>query len=152
MKRLATPGWLLCHVVMIALVVTFLRLGWWQLSRAEGGNGLSIGYTMEWPLFAAFVVAIWLREVRVTLRGYERPAKPPVGRGGPVDVPDGVSSFDLEGARAERAARTAQGADAATQTEYNKYLAWLAEHPNARFTDYQSAQHQAAKQGAPAHE
>ena len=75
MKRLATPAWLLRHVVMVALVVTFLRLGWWQLSRAEGGNGLSIGYTLEWPAFAAFVVIVWLREIRLTLHpGAAEPA------------------------------------------------------------------------------
>lgn len=68
MRRLLTARWLLCHIVAVALVLAFLRLGWWQLTRAEGGNGLSIGYTLEWPAFAAFVIIVWLREVRSTLR------------------------------------------------------------------------------------
>jgi hypothetical protein len=136
MKRLATPGWLLCHVVMVALVVTFLRLGWWQLSRAEGGNGLSIGYTLEWPLFSAFVVVIWLREVRSTLRA-GRPVEAPVERAPDVGVPAGVSRFDPAEARAARDARSAR-TDAAgdPKSDYNQYLAWLAEHPNARPSDY----------------
>ncbi len=113
MKRLATPAWLLRHVVMVALVVTFLRLGWWQLSRAEGGNGLSIGYTLEWPAFAAFVIIVWLREIRLTrhpeateaaaAKAREKAAAAP----GVPETP-GISAFDLDGARAARAARTEQ--------------------------------------------
>ncbi len=136
MRRLATPGWLLCHVVMVALVITFLRLGWWQLSRAEGGNGLSIGYTLEWPLFSAFVVIVWLREVRVALRA-GRAEAPAVEEPAQERVPDGVSRFDPTAARAARAALS-ESTDAAgdPDSDYNQYLTWLAKHPNARTGDY----------------
>ena len=68
-RLLLTPRWWLLHGVALLLVVTFLRLGWWQLSRAEEGNTLSIGYALEWPCFAAFVVLIWGHLVRDELRG-----------------------------------------------------------------------------------
>jgi hypothetical protein len=170
MKRLATPAWLLRHVVMIALVVTFLKLGWWQLSRAEGGNGLSIGYSLEWPAFAAFVVIVWLREVRLTLRPGATDAigateaGVTAGAGGAADaagrrgkgmaspaVPEtpGISAFDLTGARAARAARTEQAEMASVAgSDYNLYLAWLAAHPEAKPSDYRRAMNE----GASAHE
>ncbi|MET8066952.1 hypothetical protein ABZS65_25340, partial [Micromonospora sp. NPDC005313] len=68
MNRLWTPAWIVRHVAMVVLVVAFLALGWWQVTRAAGGNALSFGYAIEWPVFAAFVVFVWWREVRQTLR------------------------------------------------------------------------------------
>jgi hypothetical protein len=49
------------HVTVIILVPTFLFLGWWQLHRALGGNGLSWAYTIEWPLFAVYAIFCWWR-------------------------------------------------------------------------------------------
>src|SRR6267154_356070 len=66
--RLVRLVWLLGHLAMVALVLTFLALGWWQIGRASHGNALSFGYSLEWPFFAAFVVFIWQREVRAVLR------------------------------------------------------------------------------------
>ncbi len=54
MKRLLTPRWIAVHLATVLLVIAFLLLGWWQLSRAEaGGNPSSWGYMLEWPVFAA---------------------------------------------------------------------------------------------------
>lgn len=69
MKRLLTPRWIAVHLATVLLVIAFLALGWWQLSRAEaGGNPSSFGYMLEWPVFAAFVIFLWAREVRAVLR------------------------------------------------------------------------------------
>ena len=152
MKRLATPSWLIRHVVMIALVATFLKLGWWQLSRAEGGNGLSIGYTLEWPAFAAFVVIVWLREVRLTVRttdGVDGPAAEDDATPHTATEMSGISAFDLNGARAERAARAWQTESAGEpDSDYNQYLAWLAAHPDAKPSDYRRT----VNEGASVHE
>jgi DNA-binding transcriptional regulator of glucitol operon len=43
---------------------TFLWFGWWQYHRALGGNGQSWGYTFEWPLFAVFVIVMWIKMMR----------------------------------------------------------------------------------------
>ena len=56
MRRFLTPSWLLRHAAMVGLVAAFLALGWWQVGRARGGNMLSYGYAIEWPVFALFVI------------------------------------------------------------------------------------------------
>jgi DNA-binding transcriptional regulator of glucitol operon len=60
-RRFFTPGWLGLHVLAIVLVTTFLGFGWWQFQRAEAGNMRSWGYTFEWPLFAVFVIVMWIK-------------------------------------------------------------------------------------------
>lgn len=79
MRKLLTPRWLLGHAVVWLAVAAFAALGWWQAGRAAEGNTLSWAYAFEWPLFAVFVLAIWVREMRAALRGPagEKPAKPP---------------------------------------------------------------------------
>ncbi|APT92011.1 hypothetical protein CPHO_02840 [Corynebacterium phocae] len=47
------------HVVLIAvLVVCFLGLAYWQWTRFQSGTGSfqNLGYALQWPLFAVFVV------------------------------------------------------------------------------------------------
>lgn len=105
MKRLTTVPWLLRHLGMIVLVVTFCALGWWQLDRGRAGNALSWGYAFEWPLFAGFVVLIWAREVRNALRGDDRRPAAKARAHPPAPEIDGVKEFDLEAARAARTAR-----------------------------------------------
>ena len=43
----------------MVLVVTFLGLCWWQVTRAIGGNSLSWAYVFEWPLFAGYLIYMW---------------------------------------------------------------------------------------------
>jgi hypothetical protein len=122
-RRFLTPGWLLRHVVLVVLVAGFLWLGWWQLGRARGGNPLSFGYAVEWPVFALFVIFLWYREVRAELHGrYDEPPPPP-------DVPE-----DLRISVPVR--RAAPLEDDGEVSAYNEYLAWLAEHPEAKPADY----------------
>jgi hypothetical protein len=132
MKGLWTPAWIARHVLAVVLVAAFLGLGWWQFSRASGGNTLSWGYTFEWPVFAGFAVFLWFREVQHQLRGSdpqppraEEPAAPTPGKGEvtlgrPVRIP-------VAAARVE---------DDPELTAYNDYLTWLAAHPGARPRDY----------------
>ncbi|WP_173056230.1 hypothetical protein [Phytohabitans houttuyneae] len=132
MKRLWTPAWIARHVLAVALVGGFLALGWWQISRAAGGNTLSWAYAFEWPLFAAFVVFIWVREVRLALRDTpEAPVSP---------APAGTQATSATGFRRPvRTARRPVGYDDGGDPElvaYNRYLAWLNENPNARPADY----------------
>jgi len=125
--RLLTPAWILRHVVALVLVLAFLGLGWWQYTRATGGNALSWGYAFQWPLFAAFVVFLWWREVRLATRAPAPEAEPaPVEQeiGRPIRVP----------------ARSAPAADDPELAAYNDYLAWLNAHPGARPSDYPGQQ------------
>ena len=77
MRRLWTPAWIARHVAMVVLVVGFLGLGWWQISRAAAGNSLSWAYAVEWPIFAGFVVFVWWREVKLARRRAAEADAPP---------------------------------------------------------------------------
>ena len=129
MKRLWTPAWIARHVLAVVLVGGFLGLGWWQVSRAAGGNTLSWAYAIEWPLFAAFVVFVWLREARLAARGGPAPEAAPEPPAAP-----GIR-------RPVRSARIpvpvpAEGVDDSELAAYNRYLSWLNANPGARPGDY----------------
>ena len=130
MKGLWTPAWIARHVTAVVLVATFLGLGWWQYHRASGGNGLSWAYTFEWPVFALFVVFLWVREVQIERRREDGPPAPPAEPepGAPVAVRRPVR---VPARRPEPA-----DDDDPQLAAYNDYLAWLAAHPGARPGDY----------------
>ena len=124
MRRLVTRGWLARHALAAVLVAGCLALGWWQIRRAAGGNTLSWAYSVQWPVFAGFVVFIWWREVRRALgrepraaaRTGAQPARRPVITARPAPVVDDGADPEL--------------------TAYNDYLAWLSANPGARPADY----------------
>jgi hypothetical protein len=127
MRRVLSPGWIAGHLAVVVTVAGFLALAWWQVRRAAAGNVLSYAYAVEWPVFAGFVVAVWIRQLRRALRGPGTPvppvpritAKPPSRR--PVPVPAAPAPDDPELAA------------------YNRYLQWLAANPGRRPGDYPGA-------------
>jgi DNA-binding transcriptional regulator of glucitol operon len=125
-RRFLTLRWLCWHVAVVVLVAAFLGLGWWQVDRARGGNALSYGYAIEWPVFALFVIFVWSREIRAELRG-RRDDPPP-----PSEIP-----ADLRISVPTRPVAEAPDDDPEVRA-YNDYLAWLAAHPQARPSDYRS--------------
>lgn len=136
MKGLWTPAWIARHVLALVLVAGFLALGWWQFSRATGGNSLSWGYTFEWPVFAAFVVFLWFREVQLARHGSPGPDEPPTDEP-PTDEPERLPGAPVTVGRPVRV--PAPGVPTEDDPElgaYNDYLAWLAAHPGARSGDY----------------
>jgi DNA-binding transcriptional regulator of glucitol operon len=129
--RFFAPRWLARHALMVALVTAFLLLGWWQFSRAREGNMLSYAYAVEWPVFAAFVVFVWVKEIRDEL-GRETSAPPTtevpdelVRMPGyvPFQVPTGPRPTGGDGSDPELVA-------------YNRYLEWLAANPGRRPSEY----------------
>jgi hypothetical protein len=115
---------------VVALVVAFAGLARWQYLRATGGNSLSWAYALEWPLFAGFVVAMWVRAVRDELReagGGARPQPPPIARPA-LRPPVGAGQPAVPGQPAD---------DDPDVAAYNRYLAWLAADPDRRPGDYQ---------------
>lgn len=116
-----TPAWLVRHVLAVTLVVAFLALGWWQIGRAAGGNMLSWAYAVEWPVFAGFVIFVWVKEVRRELSSRAAP-------GAPADEPPPL--------RATRPAPRYDDSDDEQLAAYNRYLAWLNTNPDARPADY----------------
>jgi hypothetical protein len=132
MKGLWTPAWIVRHVLALLLIAGCLGLGWWQFSRATGGNALSWGYTFEWPVFAGFVGLLWWREVQLARRG-----TPPPTRDDPGGEPERIPGAPVRFGRPVRVAvPAAPAADDPDLTAYNDYLAWLAAHPAARPVDY----------------
>ncbi|WP_051026713.1 transcriptional regulator [Nocardia higoensis] len=65
---------------LIALVVVAfaacLALAWWQWERYESaaGTAQNLGYALQWPLFAGFVVFAYIRFVRLERDAGEREA------------------------------------------------------------------------------
>src|SRR5262249_45356477 len=130
---LLTPRWLARHALALTLVLACALLAWWQMSRAAEGNLLSYGYAVLWPVFGGFVILIWVREMRMVVRGTPlvvQPAPAPrEGFGRPVLT--------------ERPVTPATTGDTADEdpalVEYNRFLAWLAANPGARPADYPGA-------------
>lgn len=125
MHRYLSPRWLLGHFVALALVGAFLALGWWQAQRAGEGNLRSYAYAVEWPIFAGFVVFVWLREIRR------------------VRMPAQASRQRTEQAVTSAASDRPAPASPATGSDeddevaaYNRMLAWLNADPGRRLTDY----------------
>ena len=123
---------------MVILTVACLVLGWWQIDRARGGNALSLGYAIEWPAFAIFVVFVWYREIRI-----QRAGKPDE----PVRISEPVLVRAKDAAPVEVAVTSAASAASAASAdeadpelaEYNRLLAWLAANPGSRPADYHRA-------------
>ncbi|MGH4022984.1 MAG: hypothetical protein ACRDRV_00175 [Pseudonocardiaceae bacterium] len=55
--------WWAGHVLVIAGCGVFLALARWQWDRAHSvtGDWQNFGYALQWPLFAVFLSAAWLR-------------------------------------------------------------------------------------------
>ena len=47
------------HVGCLLFVPFCIAATWWQITRAEDGNGLSYLYTFEWPVFAIVGIYFW---------------------------------------------------------------------------------------------
>lgn len=119
MRRYLTRRWLLWHALALVGVAVCLAAGWWQYRRATAGNMLSWAYTVQWPLFALFVVFLWARAVRDERRpDAARPAQEPLRPRTPQPVPAPDDGDDPELAA------------------YNRMLAWLAANPDRRPSDY----------------
>ena len=86
---------LLCHLGVLVVVLVCLRLGWWQWdrSRALGGAAQNLAYALLWPVFGGYAVYVWVRLLRMEIRG-EQAAQ---GSGGPVlgRPDDGSPSTEL---------------------------------------------------------
>ncbi|HLN18317.1 MAG TPA: hypothetical protein VK277_16370 [Acidimicrobiales bacterium] len=80
------------HAVALVWVGGCLFAGYWQATRALGGNDLSYAYSVEWPLFAIFGVAAWWVLVHADpeqsgLRGQLARARRPTGDEPPPVAP-----------------------------------------------------------------
>jgi DNA-binding transcriptional regulator of glucitol operon len=60
------PGWWALHVLTVALVVTMVLLGRWQLivSDEKHFNVRNFGYALQWWAFSVFSILMWVRILR----------------------------------------------------------------------------------------
>ncbi|MHB8220600.1 MAG: hypothetical protein ACYDHU_09830 [Acidimicrobiales bacterium] len=56
-RRWLSKRALTLHLAVVLWFPGCLVAGWWQVTRALGGNALSYLYSVEWPVFA--VVGVW---------------------------------------------------------------------------------------------
>jgi hypothetical protein len=129
----------LVHIAVVVLVLAFLRLGWWQVTRAADGNLLSYGYALQWPAFAVFVVFVWIKEMRLTLGRAPGPGADPARTEERSD--EGAERRGKVGPPGPRARASEASADDGDDgddqlAQYNRYLAWLNAHPEASPRDY----------------
>lgn len=101
-----------------------LALAWWQWTRFESASGSfqNLGYALQWPMFAAFVVYAYYKFVR-----YEDAPPEPVKGDTVTEIPHGLLPE-----KPHEATQYNDDDDPALR-EYNAYLAELAkkdkEHP-----------------------
>lgn len=69
LRSLLTPRWLLLHVLFIVVTIATGFLAVWQWDRAHdaGGSFQNLGYALQWPLFGAFTIFLWIRVARMDL-------------------------------------------------------------------------------------
>ncbi len=77
-KRWLSRRALLLHVEFGFLALGCLAAGWWQATRALGGNFLSWFYSVEWPAFAVIAVIGWWHLIHEDPEAYRaRKQRPP---------------------------------------------------------------------------
>lgn len=113
------PGWVLLHLLTVALVVTMSLLGRWQLDVAENHdfNIRNAGYALQWWAFSAFALVMWFKIMRDRVRhDGELPEVP--GATAPATSKEPV-------AYRRYVAPTSAPAEDDTLAAYNDYLARL---------------------------
>lgn len=78
-KRWFSRRAFLLHVEFFVLASMCLVAGWWQVTRALTGNGLSWVYSAEWPGFALLAIFAWWHLIHEDPEAYrarkQRPAE-----------------------------------------------------------------------------
>ncbi len=116
LKAFVTPRWLAWHALLVLAVGVLFRIGLWQWDKggSDGRAWQHYGYAVQWWLFAAFAVFLWGKLVLDELdpsRVADRTADDP-------DLPQVVLP----------AAPPPADDEDDELAEYNRHLAWLAEH------------------------
>jgi DNA-binding transcriptional regulator of glucitol operon len=124
-----SPGWVALHVAALALVVTMVLLGRWQLdvSNSKHFSLQNFGYALQWWAFSAFVIGMWVRIVRDGRR--RTVPSSPTGQPGSQDAEPAATPEPPVAYRRyvmpESATAPAIAADS-EHAAYNDYLAQLA--------------------------
>ncbi|MFE2994424.1 transcriptional regulator [Nocardia sp. NPDC059246] len=124
--------------LIVFVVVAFaacLGLGYWQWTRFESGGGTyqNLGYALQWPLFAGFVVWAYVRFVRLEQEAEQddapvpEPAATSMPTGAPADRPrrpKPTAPREIPAGLLPERPKAARDEDPEL-AEYNRYLADL---------------------------
>jgi hypothetical protein len=125
-RRFFTPAWLGLHALAVLLITAFLAAGYWQLQRAGAGNMRSWAYAFEWPLFAVFVAAMWVKMIHDELTGKVAAGEAEPGRAGGRESPGSPGDLgETAGAGRIGVDDALDDADDPELAAYNRYLARL---------------------------
>ena len=106
--------WLARHLLLVVTLVVLVRVGIWQWSKGgASGSWQNYGYGMQWWLFAAFAVFLYVKAILDELDPSR--LEPPEPREQPP------------AARLPQAPPPADDEDDELAA-YNRHLAWLAEN------------------------
>ncbi|MDQ2749831.1 MAG: hypothetical protein M3Y44_09950 [Actinomycetota bacterium] len=77
-----SPGWLVLHLLAVALIVSMVLLGRWQLNVSDSKHFSlqNFGYALQWWAFSLFVLAMWARILLDTARRTDATGQTPVPR------------------------------------------------------------------------
>lgn len=121
--------WWAGHALIAAFCVTFLLLGRWQWDRAHSATGSwqNLGYSLQWPLFAVFLLAAWFRFLWLEQHA-EHAVDEPVQSDEPAQEPEPA----VMGYRAPAPRPTVEDDPDDELAAYNAYLAQLAAEDRRR--------------------
>lgn len=139
LRSLLTPRWLLLHALFIVATIATGFLAVWQWDRAHeaGGSFQNLGYALQWPLFGAFTIFLWIKLIRMDFaqqRGEDEP-----GSDSEVAAEDNQPAAAPEEAEQRRTrplvpppAPPVDAEEDPELAEYNRYLAGLNESDSTR--------------------
>ncbi|MGO9912129.1 MAG: hypothetical protein ACLPQS_13355 [Acidimicrobiales bacterium] len=78
-KRWLSPRALLLHLEVAIVAPGCAAAGYWQATRALGGNTLSWVYSIEWPVFALFAIGAWWHLIHEEPEAYQARKQAPAG-------------------------------------------------------------------------
>lgn len=122
-RTLLTPRWIVLHIIVLGTLPVVLWLGWWQWRGGFQGHSLqTTGYALQWWVFAAFAILLWLRLMRDELRRQDAAAAggPPPGAAAPPEPPAAAPYVRYRMPAAAPAVR-----DGSDLGRYNDFLAQL---------------------------
>ena len=125
-----TFGWLALHLLCLALVVTMVLLGRWQLtvSNRKHFDLQNFGYALQWWSFSAFVIVMWVRLLRDARR---REIAGPPGSAPAEDAAVAHTEVAYRRYVMPSSADVVSGPEDPTRAAYNEYLAGLAQRDAA---------------------
>ncbi|WP_299573913.1 transcriptional regulator [uncultured Williamsia sp.] len=116
-------------IVLVAVAfVACLGLAWWQWTRFEStdGTGQNLGYALQWPAFAAFVVYAYRRFVVLESDPEEVAKLDPATRGATEIRPDVLPPRPAPRSAADDVLDDGASPEDRAHAEYNRYLSDLA--------------------------